>query len=1580
MNPSRYIHIYIAKQCREDAKTFNLLEQLEKFRCRVERDQNLMLFEVFEFPYQIRKYFAYQYRLVTHIADVPYQGKLYRILTFLKIYHRGDKSYEKWYINARQHGNFIYKQRNIDQEIQELLPTLAKQNLQCDENTQDYKHLLATYNVDLLNLSQQIKEYYDETPTWRYELAPNLTANKQESTLNTILSNTVEEKNSILNFDNQHIISTLPPFKQYEPFIYHQQIQCAMQHHPHWLGLEHEKNSDYNRKIPLEFTLDETLWKLSQKTKLPFQLNDFQQQCIEKLFNHYQVYPFVAQAGQNVGKTTLLALLYAHFYFKQGINSTLPCLFLCEEHEVESLRQDIKAYIQLTQQWLSLEQTQKISLDSLLQQSCVSLKQYLLNHLDDEQKKRFPEENYIDEFRFIQLYQKTFNSQTNHQNSELEKHAVLAWNIIQYCIKGKNSDEEALKWQHEWVTGQEFQLIYDKVWKNWYALLTQKQHTQNQNFWDLQDLITYIDQQEINLTPYSALLCDQSHLFSEIALSVILKQNIWLKQGYLDSIQQIPLIFMYLPHPNEYFNPWKNHLYRILQDMLQMNQSELSRPLEPIVPFHYQAQQTAITAVFQPHYQQLNLTKREQTTTAQFESITAIKVYAVAPEQELMLPLLQQHYIPWVIDDGIHPTHSNLYQQRLNFALSKLPVKHNAVILANFEGLLSDYLHEQTHFTQLTAIQRYRLECLLHYLETALQQSIDEIYLICSNEQEINLWQAFFQHPAIEFKSLNREMLLPYSNVHALKPVEEQFDILYYLEQLKHYREIDLTILTAKVQYFKQYFRFDDASDFTAILYYAQGKIDEFFKEFFTHRYRYKMISLLIVLHRLDYLLTYKALIPTSMNLHLQCLELIYQTPCSKAWFKQYLNVLEKMLDTNAYMHSQHILWYYFWQEIHTKLYEKFISSDEWIEPEYHIEYYQAIYQAMLPLVQQQKIYSLLVWASLHFKLALYSQAVQLWDTAVQQNIIADYPCEYHHAYVQTLMDLNQRLDYIFKFDSTFIIQELLAMNLNELPNDVWKKILSHLHEDDDLELVLKHLLPSIDNQQTLDRLYYFVKDVNRESDAFTLRVQRFKTLHACLTSDWFVIEDRLEKNTVTVTPDELRHNVMLQWQNANSNNKARTKTKVKPPYSFNEETIDILYALNLNPAFYVVNTPEEWKKYQENDRIQRVFELLTGIFALKKDDDIAWRTSFNSIRALCCLMEKSPNLELPLSLYMQILAENTPKDFLFNFAIQRIAVVLTRIQLFETDDEELAEQIQRVNTKFKKALQEIKVEELELEPPILKQTSELMASILAISPQENAILQQMEREEKAEQARLEAERLAKELAEQAEKERIARELAEQERLAREQAEQERLAKALAEQQRLAEEQAEKERIAQELAEQERLAREQAEQERLAKELAEQQRLAEERAEQERLAKELAEQQRLAEEQAEQQRIAEQNAKPVEEIVETVQTSSITPTMLFTTTALPKSEFASRKATTEFVVFGVRIFMSRVHKRLNIEDIDTGERWSLNVQTGQIQSDWHYQQQQGYYHLPDVRLNVYVTQEYVHIQQLDQGVSVQIQL
>lgn len=82
----------------------------------------------------------------------------------------------------------------------------------------------------------------------------------------------------------------------------------------------------------------------------------------------------------------------------------------------------------------------------------------------------------------------------------------------------------------------------------------------------------------------------------------------------------------------------------------------------------------------------------------------------------------------------------------------------------------------------------------------------------------------------------------------------------------------------------------------------------------------------------------------------------------------------------------------------------------------------------------------------------------------------------------------------------------------------------------------------------------------------------------------------------------------------------------------------------------------------------------------------------------------------------------------------------------------------------------------------------------------------------------------------------------------------------------------------------------------------------------------------------------------------------------------------------ELSFFGLRIFISRMHKRINIEDQHTRERCSLNTRTMVVQSDWTYEQCDTQYIIAKLKLIIDYSGNKVQIDQLDEGIALSLRL
>ena len=311
------LYVYVVCECQAEAERYGLTEQLNQLKDRVLNNQSLVSFDAFEYPYYVKKHIGYQYRLLARLDTIVYNNTSCHVLSFLKLYVRGNNDYEALWIKTKEHGGAVFQSRVSHQALQQFVVSLF--NAPQTHNIQLHPvQYLSDYRTDTLGLSQKHQEIYYESPVWRYEIAPKLSDSQKQHSHKQLIHALENQKNTTLFFDNHDIESKTPPFTQYLPFIYHQEQSATFAKMPYVLGDSHFNDTQdnfYYRQMPLEFLLDEKLWCLSQNTQLPIQLSDFQLQCVQSLFVEQSNYPLIIESKKkpwqyNTFGNTLCAFLF----------------------------------------------------------------------------------------------------------------------------------------------------------------------------------------------------------------------------------------------------------------------------------------------------------------------------------------------------------------------------------------------------------------------------------------------------------------------------------------------------------------------------------------------------------------------------------------------------------------------------------------------------------------------------------------------------------------------------------------------------------------------------------------------------------------------------------------------------------------------------------------------------------------------------------------------------------------------------------------------------------------------------------------------------------------------------------------------------------------------------------------------------------------------------------------------------------------------------------------------------------------------------------------------------------------------
>ena len=114
------IYVFVTENCRENAITHGLQQELERFVARVEKAQSLELFANFPPPYLVKRRFGSdQGRLIVEQKRIP-GAEEHTIVCLLAILMRGSQDYDQGFGRnpvdfGRQHFSGLYTDKNLHQ-------------------------------------------------------------------------------------------------------------------------------------------------------------------------------------------------------------------------------------------------------------------------------------------------------------------------------------------------------------------------------------------------------------------------------------------------------------------------------------------------------------------------------------------------------------------------------------------------------------------------------------------------------------------------------------------------------------------------------------------------------------------------------------------------------------------------------------------------------------------------------------------------------------------------------------------------------------------------------------------------------------------------------------------------------------------------------------------------------------------------------------------------------------------------------------------------------------------------------------------------------------------------------------------------------------------------------------------------------------------------------------------------------------------------------------------------------------------------------------------------------------------------
>ena len=292
--------------------------------------------------------------------------------------------------------------------------------------------------------------------------------------------------------------------------------------------------------------------------------------------------PLFINGRAGSGKSTMLLYLFADYcyrkyYDKRGRRRVEPLpgepLFLTyNERLLDVAREGVNTLLSSHHRFVAERSPgeEGQSIDRFFQ----PFQKFLFNLLPPQEREplrgssalRFDPEKYISFHRFKQLYQGKSSSESLakvvlHLPQARRYSPETCWHVIRSFIKGYGLEDymtpedyqEEVPRKERTVSLEKFQGIYDTIWERWY-----KRITQEQGYWDDQDLIARVLELKCYRPEYTAIFCDEAQDFTRIELQLIMRLSMFSQYhlGY-QPIHSLP--FAFAGDPFQTLNPTGFH-------------------------------------------------------------------------------------------------------------------------------------------------------------------------------------------------------------------------------------------------------------------------------------------------------------------------------------------------------------------------------------------------------------------------------------------------------------------------------------------------------------------------------------------------------------------------------------------------------------------------------------------------------------------------------------------------------------------------------------------------------------------------------------------------------------------------------------------------------------------------------------------------------------------------------------------------------------------------------------------------------------------------------------------------------------
>lgn len=563
------LFVYITERCKEDARKHSILDDVQRFKERVEKAQSVDLFNPFPPPYLVKKKMGGQQGRL--IAEKRIVGD-HLVVIFLALMIRGDRSYEDHFgpdpvAYGRQHFAQLIKAGELEGYLADRTrkdPPKPKPEPSDAEND-------LLYNAFAHRQAAGSEEMIYETEDWKTSVSSERVAQqlnlfapalveglKLDHGLHQLKINrpgwglwVVRIPDGLLlvtplTGDNNEVAERLA--RQYAD-----RLESGSQD-------AHLRLS--RRAYPAYILADDETWIALQKDPVAnMALSPEESKVLLHARSSEGSFPLFINGRAGSGKSTILQYLFADllfYYLTLKEKKVAPPLYLTANGELLRVaRTFVDKILRTEAAFCASGSPQEVDASErveVLNDAFKEFHPFLLSMLSPAVRtEKFSPAKRVDYARFRRLWAEWFS---RDRIAGREFGPDVSWHVIRSYIKGISSDgllddEEYREIPENQVTVsvETYRKIYERVWIGRYQKVME-----SQGLWDDQDLARYILDHNLVRASHPAVCCDEAQDFTRIELELILRLNLFSQRSVPPhELGRIP--FAFAGDPFQTLNP-----------------------------------------------------------------------------------------------------------------------------------------------------------------------------------------------------------------------------------------------------------------------------------------------------------------------------------------------------------------------------------------------------------------------------------------------------------------------------------------------------------------------------------------------------------------------------------------------------------------------------------------------------------------------------------------------------------------------------------------------------------------------------------------------------------------------------------------------------------------------------------------------------------------------------------------------------------------------------------------------------------------------------------------------------------------